>query len=175
MNIYKKSYYITTLTILICFMFTICTFAADKDLTGNVSSVDKIMQYKSRKEVGVTGNPRGRWISSVELTLTDKGSGTIGIYSEILCHEPMKNLRMWLYLEKWVDEYQDWDTVQYEHFEWAAEDFPNEDLTVAIAAYDVSKLERGCDYRVRGLYGADSFQAGLSENWSVNTPDFFLE
>ena len=172
----KKGFIVSgLLTILNIFLFSTCAFASSNSLIESSTQITNVEQYNNSKEAKVIGMPRGRLISSVEITMTDKGRGTIGIYADILCHEPMKEIRMWLFLEKWLPDEEVWLTIQPEQFEWTAEDFPDQDLTVAIVEYDISKLERGQDYRIRGLFGADSFTPGMSESWSISTPNFFLE
>lgn len=175
MKTIKKSFFLVMLTIFTLFLFSISAYAANESSIKDLREIENVKQYNGLREARVTGSPRGRLISSVEITLTNKGHGTIGIYSDILCHEPVKELRMWLFLEQWIPEDDDWVTIRPDQFEWMAENFPDQDLTMAIATYDISRLERGRDYRVRGLFGADGFNAGLSETWSINTPNFFLE
>lgn len=160
------------LSLLFCYT---CAYAGNGVAMGNVKQITNVSEYRGIKEARVKGSPRGEFISSVDIKLTDKGRGTLGIYADLLCHEPMKELRMWLYLEKWSIEKEDWITVAYEQFSWAAEDFPDEDLTMAVVSYDVSKLERGQDYHIRGLFGADPFSGTMGETWALTTPDFFLE
>lgn len=175
MKKYKKSCCIIILVFLNLLLFSTCAYASNISLAEGAIPIDNARQYSGSREARVIGRPRGRFISSVEITMTNKGGGTIGIYADILCHEPMKEIRMWLILEKWLPDEEVWETIQPERFEWKSEDFPDQDLTMAIAAYDISKLERGQDYRIQGLFGADTFTPGINETWSINTPNFFLE
>lgn len=172
---HRKNWALFILICLFLAMFSTYAYAANVISMEKTIVVEDARQYSNSREARVIGKPRGRFISSVEITMTDKGGGTIGIYSDILCHEAMKEIRMWLTLEKWIPEEEVWESVRTDQFSWKAVDFPNEDLTMAIATYDISRLERGQDYRVSGLFGADAFTPGLGESWSINTPDFFLE
>ena len=175
MGKYKKSCLVSILSIFILALFSTCVYAASGPVMGNSREIDNAKEYTSSKQAKVTGTPRGRLLSSVDIELTDKGGGTMEVYADMFCHEPMKELRMWLYLEKWISEEEVWESIQYEQFSWEAKDFPDQDLTIAIANYEIPNLERGQDYRVRGLFGADALTSSLSEAWTIKTPNFFME
>lgn len=156
-------------------LFLTRVYAQDVEVVENVRQITNVKQYKHTNQARVIGTPRGELLSSVDIRLKDRGNGTLGIYADVLCHEPVKKIRMWLFLEKWLPNEEVWETIQPDQFSWEAEDFPDQDLTMAFASYDVSKLERGQDYRVRGLFGVDALTSDLKETWSITTPDFFLE
>lgn len=171
----KKNSLFVLVVIFTLLLFLTHAYAKEIDETGNVRQITNVKQYKYTNQARVIGTPRGELLSSVDISLTDKGGGTIGIYADVLCHEPVKKIRAWLFLEKWIPEEDVWETIQPDQFSWEAKDFPDQDLTMAVVSYDVTKLERGRDYRVRGLFGADALTSDLKETWSMYTPDFFLE
>lgn len=171
----RKNSFFALLMIFTLLLSSQYAYAEDNMSVGNVRQITNVKQYKGSRQTRVVGTPRGVLLSSADIRLTDKGGGTIGIYADLLCHEPVKKIRMWLYLEKWIPEEEVWETVEYEQFSWLSEDFPDQDLTMAVASYDVTKLERGQDYRVRGLFGADALTSDLKETWSVYTPNLVLE
>lgn len=141
----------------------------------NTKQIPNVSKFSSKEQVRVTGTPKGRLISSVELQLTDKGRGTAGIYADLLCHEPMEFIRVWIYLEKWDEVEEDWRTEDYQHFTWLAKDYPDQDLTMAMVGYDVSGLERGQYYRLRGLFGARDLDSDLQESWNTTSGDLYFE
>ena len=173
MKTHKKNIFIVILTI--CMTLVFCIYAYADNEMKNERELSSASLYKGPQEVRAMGNPKGRLISSVDVGMTDKGGGTVGVNAELLCHEPMKRLRIWLYLEKWNSEDEDWESLQYEQFSWVATDYPDEDLTMAIVSYDIPNLERGQDYRMRAIFGADALTSSLQEAWTVNTPGLFVE
>ena len=96
-------------------------------------------------EVGVTGITRGRYLSSVELDLTNEGFGVAGIDAVVLCHEPMQKIRLRLTLEKYNGS--SWVTINEKEFLWT-EDTVTEELSMAAVSYKVGALLNG-DYRLR--------------------------
>lgn len=141
----------------------------------NTKEISNVSEFNSGKQARVVGIPRGRLISSIELQLTDKGRGTAGVYADLLCHEPMKDLRIWIFLEKWDETQEDWTTVDFQEFTWLAEDYPDQDLTMAMVGYEVSGLERGQYYRLRGLFGARDIDSALQEAWNTTSGDLYFE
>ena len=83
---------------------------------------------------------------------------------------------MWLYLEKWDEELEDWVTKDAQQFEWNAADLPEgEELNMAIASYNIPNQERGKDYRVRGVFGAFDLNSSLQEVWQSDSGEIMLE
>lgn len=170
-NIYKKCvlYVLVGLSML---QFHVYAFASEWT---NIKELPSISEFSGDKQARVVGAPRGRLISSIELQLTDKGSGTAGIYADLLCHEPMKYLKMWIFLERWDELEESWSIIHDQELTWLAEDYPNEDLTMAVAGYDVSGLERGQYYRLRGLFAAKDLNTGYQESWQTTSGDLYFE
>lgn len=153
----------------------ISSYAETKMAENRAQDIPNVVNYYDENLARVTGMPRGRLLSSVALQIADKGKGTIGVSSDILCHEPMEWIMAWIYLEKWNAVDEDWEIVQYEQFEWIASDYPDENLTMAMVSYNIPKQERGQDYRLRGVFGAKDLDTSLQETWTVTTTTLFLE
>lgn len=97
-------------------------------------------------KVNVIGaTPRGQYLSSVELNLTNEGFGVAGISAVVLCHEPMQKIRLRLTLEKYNGS--SWKTINEKEFLWT-EDTVTEELSMAVVSYKVGALLNG-DYRLR--------------------------
>lgn len=141
----------------------------------NTKELSNVSEFSSERQTKVKGVPRGRLISSIELQLTDKGRGTAGIYADLLCHEPMKYLKMWIFLEKWDEQTENWSIINDHEFTWLAEEYPDQDLTMAVVGYDVSGLERGQYYRLRGLFATKDLDSDLQESWSTTSGDLYFE
>lgn len=141
----------------------------------NAEEIPNVITVNSERQTSVKGIPRGRLISSVEIQLTDKGRGTAGIYADLLCHEPMEYLKMWLYLDKWDESIGEWAVEDSQQFTWLAKDYPDQNLTMAVVGYDISGLERGKDYRIRGLFGVKDLDSIMQESWSVESEALPLE
>lgn len=96
-------------------------------------------------EVEVIGVTRGRYLSSVELDLTDEGFGVAGIEAVVLCHEAMQKIRLRLTLEKYNGS--SWVSINEKEFLWT-EDQVEGDLSKALVSYKVGALLSG-QYRLR--------------------------
>lgn len=116
-------------------------------------------------EVNVTGVTRGRYLSSVELDLTDEGFGVAGISAEVLCHEPMKKIKLRLTLERYEDS--SWVSVNEKEFLWT-DDEVEEELSLAIVSYRVGALRSG-EYRLRANVAVRALTL-QSEAMSTRTP-----
>lgn len=170
-KIFKKFLFLA-LTCVLIIPFQFHTYASE---WLNAREISNVSEFNSKGQTRVLGMPRGRLISSVEIRLTDKGRGTAGIYADLLCHEPMEYLKMWLFLEKWDAELEEYIVEDSQEFTWLAEDYPEQDLTMAVVGYDVSGLERGVDYRLRGMFGAKDLDSVLQETWQVISAELPLE
>lgn len=141
----------------------------------NAKGISDTISYVDEKEARVSGSPRGSLISSVDVRVSDAGNGVLSGYADIFCHKPMAKIKVWLYFDQLDEETEAWTTLEIGKFEWKAEDFPDEELTVAVVNYNSTGNERGRYYRVRGVFGAYDLNSKLQEFWSVETPDFYLE
>lgn len=160
----KKRFLTLVLTLMLVVSVQFTSFANTGSNSGKSQGIDTIE---------VLTSTRGRLISSVNVRISDEGKGVIGAYAELLCHEPMEELRIWVYLEHQTSA-GDWSTVTYKKFEWLAEDYPDEDLTMAIVSYNIPNMKRGEKYRLKCLFGAESDELG-SENWRASTTALYLE
>lgn len=167
-----KKHLILALAMILIVQFNINAYANEN---ASIAQISNVREFNGNGQTRVIGAPRGRLISSVEVQLTDKGRGTVGVYADLLCHEAMKQLRIWLYLDKWDSETEEWVVEDFQQFTWLAEDYPEQELTMAMVGYDISGLERGQDYRLRGMFGANDLDSSLQEAWQVKTDNLFVE
>ena len=80
----------------------------------------------------------------------------------------MREIRMNLYLEVWDEEHSTWQKVETYKYTWEASEM-QEDLTAGVVSFDVDGLERGRDYRLRGIAGAYNLDSSLQESWRVES------
>lgn len=170
----QKRFTTCMLVIMIAIFFSRTAFASS-DIEARPLEISNVSKYADKTEARLTGTPRGRLLSSVSMRLTDEGNGTVKIYADMLCHVPLREMLLWIYLEKWDSETKNWVTEEYQHFEWKAEDYPDEDLTMAMISYHVRGLERGQDYRLRGMFGAFEVGSNYQETWTAETATLFVE
>ena len=150
-------------------------YAEDSDLISKARSIENVTTVVEENVARITGTPRGMMISSVELAITDLGGGTAQLFGEVLCHEAMEKIKLNLYLDQWIPEENDWMQLEKFEFNWLAEDYPNEDLTMAYAYVNAPGLDRGEEYRVRGIAGAWDLDSDLYEVWSEETLGILVE
>lgn len=124
--------------------------------------------FLADSKLAATGTTRGMLLSSFEVSITDRGNGTVGIYGAALCHESMKEIRMSLYLDVWNADINDWEQIRAYRFSWNEDNTSLADRNAGVVAFDVRGLERGRDYQVRGVAGATSY-AGGHEAWDADS------
>lgn len=107
--------------------------------------------------------------------MTDLGGGTVELYGNVLCHEPMEKIKLNLYLDKWLTDTEAWGQIDNFSYTWLAEDYPDEDLTMAVVSLEVPDLERGKDYQLRGIAGAWDLDSDLYEVFRADVPSIMLE
>lgn len=113
----------------------------------------------------VDGYARGNLISTSIASITNLGEGKIEILLETLAHHQCAKIRQVAYLERWNEEFQDWDQVARYEFEELAEDHPDESFTALTSLIVVKDQPAGYYYRVRGahkVWGEDGTNEGFS-------------
>ena len=161
----KKNIRKYTAVIMMCIMAIMMTFQS--------LASDTTVKKQGIESIEILNSTRGRLISSVDVQISDEGKGVIGVYADILCHEAMEEIRIGVYLER-QESTGSWVAVSNKQFEWLAEDYPNQDLTMAIVSYKVANMKRGEKYRLRCVFGAYIDDLG-SENWRAATGALYLE
>ncbi len=156
-NLFKKCMVICTVMIM-TLSFTATAYAHANDMV--------VRTYKSENLVGLEASPRGELISTIILELSTEGSRTVGINSEILCHEEMDTIKMTVKLQKKGSN--SWSTVNTQTFEWKKADFPNRDLSSAAAEYRVGALAAG-EYRLSASYVVYNLDRSMHESKSITT------
>lgn len=156
-------------------VFQLTAFAGEDSFEMSSKKIENAQTFVSENLARVVGSPRGMLISSVELSITDLGAGTVELYGNVLCHEPMEKIKLNLFLDKWSSAENDWNQIEKFPFTWLAEDYPNEDLTMAFGAVEVPNLERGIEYRARGIAGAWDLDSNLYEVFNAGTSSILVE
>lgn len=134
--------------------------------------------YSNGRSAGMNATTWGMLISYVETGIENKGNGKVEVSADMLCHRPMDRLRIWVYLQKWNSEYEEWENVDLQKFQWLASDYPNEDLTMAIVSYDIPNLERANIYRVESRFSADGIGSDgddYSEAWLSDSGQIYVD
>ena len=121
--------------------------------------------FFSINSICVKASPRGQLISTITLQLSNEGYRTLGIYSEILCHQDMKSIKMSITLQRLVDG--QWKRYNSKTFEWSSDDYDN--LSIATASYNIGLLPAG-DYRLSTAYVVYSLDGSLHESKTVTSP-----
>lgn len=162
---YMKKFVVVCLTIIMMVMSIMPAYAQVKTLSDDVSA----RQYSNDDLVGIEVSPRGQIISSVTLELSDEGYRALGIYSQVLCHVEARKIKMAVILQKLEDG--QWTQVHRKDIEWLKEDYPDDDMSMAIVTYKLRGLSAG-DYRLKGNYSVFELGGSLQEFKTVTTPAF---
>ena len=163
MKKYLRKSAVICLAVMMFLVSTITVYAQnDSSSTGMT-----VKEYNGENYARVVGSPRGELISSVQLELVDEGFRTISIYSEVLCHVEMRKIKMSVTLQKSTSS--SWKDVNRKEFTWEKEDYPDEDLSMAMASYNIGALSAGT-YRLKGSYSVFELDGTLQEFRTVTTP-----
>lgn len=149
------------LAVIMLFSSVMTVYAQSNSRTKEVN----MREYQNEDFVAVEASPRGQLISTITLQLSNEGYRTLGIYSEILCHQDMKKIKMSITLQRMVDG--QWKSQNSKTFEWTDED--DDHLSMAIASYNVGLLPAGT-YRLSAAYAVYSLDGSLHESKKVVSP-----
>lgn len=162
MRTYLKKIMATCLAVVIMLISIMPVYAETRNLSVDISA----REYSDDDFVGIEVSPRGQLISSATLELSDEGYRSVGIYSRLLCHEEVRKINVAIMLQKL--EGGSWKTVNRKDVEWLKEDYPDDDMSMAIVTYKLRGLDAG-DYRLKGNYSVFEMGGSLQEFKAVTT------
>ena len=126
-------------------------FAAPKRMTLR----DHVRQFSEKYSNGIEQNMarRGNFFLSAEVTIRDDGNGNIGATAHAYLRQPVEELYVSLYLDRYDESLKKWKQVDYADFEYTAEEYPD---GVDDPAIDITFLnqKKGYYYRIRGGFTA---------------------
>ena len=83
---------------------------------------------------------RGRYIASSGLTIVNEGYGTLGVHVDTLAYEPVKKIKMTIYLDQWDEEKENWTQVDRKELVYTDEE-GDDNLHAASEYFLVENLE----------------------------------
>jgi len=110
--------------------------------------VDNVEVYEDENESMVSAMPRGMLISMCALQISNEGKGVVGVYADTLCHTPMGQITMKIYLDVLEPGEEDWYTFDTYEYIWNTEDYVS-DLTKVTVSFDLTNMDRSFEYRLR--------------------------
>ncbi|HIQ74204.1 MAG TPA: hypothetical protein IAA51_07305 [Candidatus Cottocaccamicrobium excrementipullorum] len=117
-------------------------------------------------------DPRGRYIASSGLSITNKGYGVLEVYADTLAYEAVKKIKMTIYLDQWNEDENDWVQIDSKSMTYEY-DGGDEDLHEVSESFLVENLETEKYYRLRGLHAVWSFD-GFMESHATMTDGVLL-
>ena len=154
-------------TVLYCVMLSITVYAnTNKKNNQLVVEGSILLPENIITSTGYGNKTRGDYISMSLLTITNKGYGEIGIYASTLAHQPVKKIRMNVYLDRWDEEKETWFQVDYYYFTYEYKE-GEEDLTEVTEDFSVLGLPTGCYYRLRSFNAVFPFEGGVESQGPV--------
>lgn len=162
MKLYLKKIIVICFVMIMTIVSVMPTYAQVRNLSEDIAA----REYGDDDFVGIEVSPRGQLISSATLELSDEGYRAVGIYSQVLCHVEVRKIIMAVMLQKYEDG--KWTTVNRKDLEWLKEDYPDDDMSMAIVTYKLRGLEAG-KYRLKGNYSVFEMDGSLQEFKTVTT------
>lgn len=98
----------------------------------------------------------------MDVAITDKGNGDIGVTAHTYLRKPVKELYISLYLDRYNKEKDIWQQVDYRDYEFTLEEYP-EGIDNPSVSVVFENQKKGYYYRVRGAFSAgdDDWYEGL--------------
>lgn len=157
----KRRINVFIVAVIYCIIFSITSYASINKKSSSLTFDDSILLPENVKtSTGYGNSSRGNYISMSLLTITNRGYGEIGIYASTLAHQPVKKIRMNVYLDRWDENKNDWYQVDYYYFTYEYKE-GEEDLTEATESFSVLGLPTGCYYRLRSFNAVFPFEGGV--------------
>ena len=121
---------------------------------------DKSVSYSVGKEQSYAR--RGRFFDSVDVAITDEGNGDIGVTAHAYLRKPVTELYISLYLDRYNEEKDAWQQVDYRDYEFTLEKYP-EGIDNPSVSVVFENQKKGYYYRIRGAFSAgdDDWYEGL--------------
>lgn len=116
--------------------------------------------------------PRGLLISQAVLGISNEGKGKIGVYSQVLAHVPVDRVYMKIYLDRLENDV--WVQQQVIELDFYQEDYPDEEMTMPDASFNLTGYSTGYYYRLRGMYLVEKYSTGQKEVMSATTNGILL-
>lgn len=119
----------------------------------NTSIESELLPEGIRQSEGsLQGVERSTALAGALSSITNEGNGVIGILAETTMYTPVDWACLTVYLEKWYEDAESWQTVKTFEKEFLPEDEEDGLLTVATFSADVTDQPTGYYYRVRTIH-----------------------
>lgn len=146
------------------------TIIFTSNVFGSESSDVRISQSNNTSIIVEGRNVRGEYIALGILEISNLGKGEIGIYSQLLTHEPVEKIKMRVYLDKLNKKTNQWETMNYYDFTYLSEDY-NNSLSDPYEDFQVTG-EVNNYYRLRGMYAI--WNGNVSESFAADTEGLLI-
>ena len=112
---------------------------------------DKAVSYSQGTERSYAR--RGRFFVSADVAIKDEGNGNIGAAAYAYLAEPVSEMYISLYLDRYDESLKKWKQVDYVDFEYTLEEYPD-GIDDPIINVTFTNQARGYYYRIRGGFTA---------------------
>ncbi len=161
-----------------CSLLCSNVFASESDIWQQVAQQQtigensKLLPQGANIAKNINIEPKGRYIASSGVSITNEGYGVLGVYADTLAHVAVKKIKMTIYIDQWDEEREDWSPVDNKSLTYEYEE-GGETLNEVSESFLVENLETGKYYRLRGLHAVWSFD-GYIETQATMTDGILL-
>lgn len=117
-----------------------------------VSDSEQVKLLNIKEQTVQAIQPRGTYISTGILQISNVGDGQISVFIQTLTHTEVDQTRFGVYLDRWIPSEKRYANVASYTFEFNKEDYPDEDLTTKSLSFNIVGQPVDCYYRLRGVH-----------------------
>lgn len=147
----KKSLLGVGITIALCIMCTFPSFAQNGAYQ-EYFDFNNVILKNSAVDESIVKQPRGNYISTAQLRISNPGNGEIGVLAKTLAHQDVDQTEIHIFLDRWIESEDRWANVGTYDFVYNKENSPGEDLSAKILSFNIIGQPIDCYYRLRGVH-----------------------
>lgn len=146
----KKRILILSLTTLISVGYVFPGFA--QNIGNDVPNPVSMYEQNMNESRNVIKQPRGSYISTGILTISNPGDGEIGVSMINIAHQDVDETSFHINLDRWIESEKRWANIDSYDFVYNKENCPGENLTEKSVSFHIVGQPADCYYRLRGIH-----------------------
>ena len=140
-----------SLILALCIIFTFPSFAQNRSYQ-NYFDFNNAVLTDSKVGNSIEKQPRGNYISTAQLRISNPGNGEIGVLVKTIAHQDVDQTEFHVFLDRWIESEKRWANITGYDFVYNKENCPGEDLSEKSLSFNIKGQPTDCYYRLRGVH-----------------------